>query len=67
MEEPGAIIEIEEIFFNFFTVGGTMTERNFQEGEIFVASKMDKFYVGLTPLSDTNLMGYSCFHHACLH
>ena len=33
-----------------------MKEKNFQEGEIFTVSKLDKFYVNITPLSDTNLM-----------
>ena len=33
-----------------------MIERNFQEGEIFAVSKLDKIYVDLTPLSDTNPM-----------
>ena len=33
-----------------------MIGRNSQEGEIFVVSKLDKFYVDLTPLNDTNLI-----------
>jgi len=33
-----------------------MTERNFQEGEIFAVSKLDKLYVDLTPLGDMNPM-----------
>ena len=33
-----------------------MIKRNYQEGEIFVVSKLDKLYVDLTPFRDTNLM-----------
>ena len=33
-----------------------MIERNFQEGEIFAVSKLDKIYVDLTPLRDMNPM-----------
>ena len=38
-----------------------MIEPNSQEGEIFPVSKLDKFYVDLTPLSDINLMAWSEF------
>jgi len=33
-----------------------MIERNFQEVEIFAVSKLENFYVDLTPVSDTNPM-----------
>jgi len=33
-----------------------MIDRNFQEGENFAVSKLEKIYVDLTPLSDTNSM-----------
>ena len=35
-----------------------MTEQNFQEGEIFTVSKLDKLYVNFTPLDDTNSMAW---------
>lgn len=36
-----------------------MTKQNFQKGEIFVVSKLDKIYVDITPLGDTNPMAQS--------
>ena len=36
-----------------------MTKQNFQEGEIFAVSKLDKLYVDLTPLGNTNPMAQS--------
>jgi len=38
-----------------------MIDPNFYEGKIFVVSKLDKFYVDLTPLIDTNMMAQSEF------
>lgn len=57
MEEPEVGMEdkAESFFINFYA-GGTMTEQNFKEGEIFEVSKLGKFYVKLTPLEDTNTM-----------
>jgi len=60
MEEPGAGTENEvEFFLLIFNAGGTMTKQNFQEGEIFAVSKLDKLYVDLTPLGNTNPMAQS--------
>ena len=35
---------------------GTINEQDFQEGEIFAVSKLEKLYVDLTPLANTNPM-----------
>ena len=67
-DRPGA--ESKTYIFQFFcrwnhepgkSTGGTMIEPNFQEGEIFAVSKLEKIYVDLTPLNDTDLMAQSAF------